>query len=275
MAGRTQMTVSLLLASALLVTLPAMATSGKPERATSAKVAVQTFHLTYRTAAEASDVAQAFLSQTGSVTVHPAQRTITVQDTPESVQRIAEILKILDQPQPNMRVEVRLVEASNDPTPKGVPERDAVDRGIRKMFHYKIYRTIGRAVLEWDAPGPMDVDLGKRYRLSTNASWQQQLGVAPAGSSSAPPLQAKDLRLAWKLGGPATVRGMLRSRRLVLEDLTLTRTVPPGDHPLLKTRAVLSPRQRIVIGASSSEDSDRALLLIVKALEPEKPDGRP
>ena len=266
--------IPLLLAGAVLAALPAAAVSGEPEHAATANIAVQTFHLTHRTAAEASDVAQAFLSPAGSVTVHPAQHTITVQDTPASVDRIAEILKILDQPQPNMRVEIRLVEASNHPASKGKPESDAVDPGIRKMFHYKVYRTVGRAVLEWDAPGPMDVDLGKRYRLSTNASWQQQLGVAPAGPSSPPPLQAKDLRLAWKLGGPATVRGMLRSRRLVLEDLTLTRTDPRGDRPLLKTRAVLSPRQRVVIGASSSEDSDRALLLIVTALDPDKPAGR-
>ncbi len=253
---------------------PGVADSGKTNTQPPAKVAVQTFHLKYRTAAEASDVAQVFLSDAGSVTVHPAQDTVTVQDTPESVRRIGEILEVLDQPQPSMRVEVRLIEASNDPPKPGAPDLEGIDPGVRKMFHFSSYRIVGKAILEWDAPGPMEVDLGKRYRLSTTASWQQRLGVAPAGPSPGAVLEAKDLRIAWKFGGAATVRGMLRSRRLVLDDLTLTRRGSANGHPLLRTRAVLSPRQRVIIGTSSSEESDRALVLMVRALEPEKRPGR-
>jgi len=266
--------VACLAAVLLLASLSMVADTANAVPQKETKVAVRTFHLKYRTAAEASDVAQAFLSDSGSVTVHPAQRTVTVQDTPESVQRIAEILAILDQPQPHMRVEVRLIEASNDPSGPTAATSEAIDIGVRKMFHFKSYRTIGKAVLVWDAPGPMEVDLGDRYRLSTTASWQQQLGVAPAGGSAGAVLHAKDLRVAWKFGGASTIRGMLRTRRLVLDDLVLARKGNPGGHPLLKTRAVLSPNQRIVIGASASEESDRALVLVIRALEPKKPSGR-
>jgi len=258
----------------LVAVPPGIAGAGNTKARPPANVAVQTFHLKHRTAAEASDVAQVFLSEAGSVTVHPAQATVTVQDTPESVQRIAEILGILDQPQPNMRVEVLLIEASNDPPdPRGTGQ-EGIDPGLQKMFRYRSYRIVGKAVLEWDAPGPMEVDLGRRYRLSTTASWQQRLGIAPAGPSPGAILHAKDLRIAWKLGGAATVRGMLRSRRLVLENLTVARRDSAKGHPLLRTRAVLSPRQRVVIGASPSEESDKALVLVVRALEPEKAAGR-
>jgi len=273
MAHRRLIIVSLA-ALTLLAPSPVVGASARGETQPPAGVAVRTFQLKYRTAAEASDVAQVFLSKTGSVTVHPAQGTVTVQDTPESVRRIAEILDILDQPQPKMRVEVRLIEASNAPPPPGAGDPEGIDPGVRRMFHFKTYRTIGRAVLEWDVPGPMEVDLGKRYRLSTTASWQQRLGVAPAGPSPGAVLEAKDLRIAWKLGGPATIRGMLRSQRLVLENLSLARNGPPDGIPLLRTRTVLSPGQRVIIGASPSEESDRALLLVVKALEPEKQPGR-
>ncbi|NOZ94260.1 MAG: hypothetical protein GXP47_05910 [Acidobacteria bacterium] len=270
MFGRIGCTV--LLAGALLAP-PAVAGNGATATKVPVKTVVQSFHLKYRTAGEASDVAQVFLSKAGSVTVHPAQATVTVQDTPRSVRRIGQVLEVFDQPQPRMRVEVRLIEASNLPPEAGDPQSAGLDPRIRKMFHYTRYTTIGQAVLQWDAPGPMEVDLGHRYRLSTRAAWQQRLGVAATTSSSRDVLQAKDLRLAWKLGGPATLRGMLRSQRLVLEELTLTPDRTPNGRPLLRTRAVLAPRQQVIIGASPSEGSDRALVLILRALDPGKQPG--
>lgn len=238
----------------------------------------RTFHLKHRPLDEATRVVQPLLSGGGNLTVYPGSGALTVRDTRSVVELVALVLREYDRPDPVFRVQVTLLEAFNGEGQGGAGAPAEVDPRIRKMFPFTTYRKLGTAVLEWDAPGPISTTLGGDYLLEGQAAWSQlrtDAVATPAGEGGEPHMTAADLRTAWRLGGADMVVSMLRHRRLVIEDLTLDRRDrrprEGGDHrPLLRTRVVLAPNQQVVLGLSPSEDARRAMIIVLRALEPRR-----
>ncbi len=242
---------------------------------------VRTFHLKHRSVGEVSQVVQGLLSAQGSLTVHPRSGVLTVQDTPGTVRMITEILKEIDVTPPVYRVEVRLLEATNHPRRDGTAQ-PALDPRIVRMFHFKAYRLLARTTLEWDQPGPISADLGGGYQLRARALARRlgngtpvtlQVKTGPGkpkvkAATPIPALGANDLLMAWKLGGRNLLRSLLHVHRVVLENLSLTarKGRSGGSTEVLRSNVVLSPSQRIVLAASPDEHSQKALILLLRAL---------
>jgi hypothetical protein len=195
------------------------------------------------TPAEASSAVLPLLSEDGSLTVYPHQRRLVVQDRPEVVGRVADVMERLSGSPSSYRIVVELLEASNDAASGGEPTE--VDARVRRMFHFTSFRSIGRAIFEGAVGEPNSGAVGRDFNLSFRPRSIPAPGTTP-----------------WGIRDPGS--------RVHLERLRLLRTrVGSGgvatQQEVLRTSMVLGPRQRVIVGASASEGSDRALVLILEA----------
>jgi len=206
---------------------------------------VRVFHLadTPVTVREAANAIQPLLSESGSLTVQPHQLRIVVQDKPDVLARVSEVLDRLNRAPERFSLHIELLEASNLP----LRREDAadVDDRIRRTFQYTSFRRIGMTLVEGEVGDPALADLGGGYQVRfvpdrlpspNDFPW----GIHPAGA------------------------------RIHIDRLTLTMSPPgvSGEHrpvEVLRTSLVLAPSQRAIFGASASEKSDRALVLILTA----------
>jgi len=206
---------------------------------------VRVFHLadTPITVREAANAVQPLLSESGSLTVQPHQLRIIVQDKPDVLDRVSQVLDRLKETPERFSLHIELLEASNQPLR---PEDSAdVDDRIRRTFQYSSFRRIGVTLVEGEVGDPAMADLGGGYQVRfvpdrLPSPDEFPWGVHPAGT------------------------------RIHLDRLTLTMSPPDveGDHKpveVLRTSLVLAPSQRAIFGASGSEKSDRALVLILSA----------
>jgi hypothetical protein len=202
---------------------------------------VRTFNLRNATVLEAFTAIEALLSAQGSVTVQPARSRLTVQDTPEIVQRLATLIGELDRIPGEYRIEAELLEGLDSGQSSDLPPE--LDRRLHRMFPFKAYRRAGRTVFQGELGQPTVASLGRDYRLSFLADTfkvpeSTPWGVADSGSRT----QVKWLSLDRYV---AAVGGQ------------------QGTVEVFRTTVFLSPKQKMIIGAGSSEDSDSGLVLIL------------
>lgn len=205
------------------------------------------FTLRYLTVSEATTAVQPLLSDQGSLTLQPSRSRITVQDFPEVVNRVVEVINRLDRSPDRYRVHVELLEGGAERPFGSADEVEATER-LRKMFKFPSYRSLGRAVLEGELGGDTRASLGIGYQVSFVAQ-------IPPRSDETP----------WGAPDPGD--------RIQLRKLTLERLTPGADgeqvsQEFLCTNVLLSPNQQVYIGAGSSEDSETGLVLIVQVQEP-------
>jgi hypothetical protein len=196
---------------------------------------------------EATAAVQPLLSENGTLTVQPYQRQLIVQDRPEVVAKVAALLDKMARSPDRYRIRVELLEATNVPVPAA--ERAAVDARVSRMFRFGFFRRLGATLFEGEVGQSAVAQLSDSYRVGfvTNnlpSTEDQPFGIADPGS------------------------------RIHLDRLTLVRTRVDADGvqrqaEVLRTSIALSPRQRAIFGASASEGSDRALVLILEAQPPE------
>jgi hypothetical protein len=202
---------------------------------------VRVYNLQHATVLEVFTAIAPVLSGQGSVTIQPVRNRLTIQDTPDVVQRVSTLIAELDGLRGEYRIEVELLEGleSGEYTDLS-PE---LDRRLHRMFPFKTYRKAGRAVFQGELGEPTAASLGRNYRLSFLADAfkvpdSTPWGVAETGDRT----QVKWLRLERFVAGPNGQEKMVE---------------------LIRTTVFLSPRQRMIIGAGSSEDSDSGLVLIL------------
>ena len=215
--------------------------------AASPETVSRVFNLRYLTVAEATTAVQPLLSDQGSLTLQPSRSRITVQDYPEVIDRVVEVIDRLDRLPDRYRVHVELLEGGAERPFGAVNEVEATDR-LRKMFKFPSYRILGSAVVEGDLGSDAQASLGTGYQVSFVAQ-------LPTRSTDAP----------WGSPDPGD--------RIQLRMLTLERLKPgAGGEQLsqqyLRTNVLLSPNQKVYIGAGSSEDSETGLVLIVEVQQP-------
>ena len=86
---------------------------------------VRVFQLQHCSVTEAAAAVQALLSEDGSLTVHPHQSRITVQDRPDVVERAAKVIADMDRSPDRYLIEVVLLEGVAEELPP--QQRVAVD----------------------------------------------------------------------------------------------------------------------------------------------------
>jgi hypothetical protein len=205
--------------------------------------AVRVFNIQHVAVADAAAAVQLLLSVDGSLTVQPHHSRITVQDRPEVVARVAEVIAELDVAPIRYQIEVELLEGTGDDLPEH--ERTDVDSRLRRMFPFAAYRRIGTTSFDGRTGEQASADLGEGYRVSFLAN---SLGV----SENTP----------WGIPDPGT--------RVHLQWLTLQRVVvnPAGEQrakEVARASVYLSVKQEVFIGAGASEDSSGGLVLILQA----------
>jgi hypothetical protein len=202
------------------------------------------FQIQHTSVAEASSAVQPLLSENGTLTVQPQKNRITVQDTAEIVQRVADVLAKLDTAPGTYAVRFQLLKATQDDV---APEhRVNVNRKIQQMFPSASYVEIGSTLIEGELKVPVTARIGEAYRLAFVAEPLTAPTDAPFGMP--------------KLGS-----------RYTLEDLTLTtsRTKENGERTtidVIHSDVSISPGQKTSIGAGASEDSKNGLVLIIEAI---------
>jgi len=260
----------------VLLLLAAAAAAGEPPT-----TVVKDFRLKYRTVTEASQLVQMFLSDTGSLTVHPQQRLVTVQDNPDVISAVTSLLRAYDTPPLPFVLRVELWQASNK---HDKDSGETVDPRVRRLFQYASFRKVAEARLESDGSSPLHADLGPTY-VVRSASLQRRLqlprwsrtgegrSAAAVGTVVAGRTKADRKSAGTHPAGisQTEIRRLLSQERIVLQNLSLERRAagPGGSERLrqvLRTSVVLSLGQRVVLGASAAEDSGSALLLILKVL---------
>jgi hypothetical protein len=216
-----------------------------------ASAAVETvsrvFTLQYLSVAEATTAVQSLLSDEGSLTLQPSRSRITVQDFPEVINRVVDVIDQLDRLPDRYRVRIQLLEGGAEKPFGAANEVEATDR-LRKMFKFPSYRSLGSAVLEGDLGSDTRASLGAGYQISFVAQ-------IPPHSPDTP----------WGAPDPGD--------RIQLRGLTLERLRPGADgeqlsQEYLRTNVLLSPNQKVYIGAGNSEDPESGLVLIVQVQEP-------
>ena len=221
----------------LLLSTVAIALSAADQSATTVRV----FNLKNASVTEAFNVIEPLLSDEGSVTVQPSRGRITIQDSPQVVGRITALLGELDRIPGEYRIEVELLEGLDIERVSDLPPE--LDRRLHRMFPFKSYRRAGRTVFQGEFGQPTMASLGESYRLSFLADSSNITESTP-----------------W---GVADLSDRTQVKWLRLDRLTADHNGREQVDELLRTTVFLSPRQKMIIGAGSSEDSAIGLVLIL------------
>jgi hypothetical protein len=221
----------------LLLCTVAVALVASAQSATTVRV----FNLKNASVTEAFAVIEPLLSSEGSVTIQPSRGRFTIQDSPEIVGKITAKIDKLDRVPGEYRIEVELLEGLDNSGPSDLPAE--LDRRLHRMFPFKGYRRAGSTVFQGEFGQPTAASLGTSYRLSflaeaSNIPESTPWGVADLANRT----QVKWLRLDRLVSGSGGK-----------EELD----------ELLRTTVFLSPKQKMIIGAGSSEDSASGLVLIL------------
>ena len=209
-----------------------------PAHAGDETVVVRVFRINHAKVAEVSAAIQPLLSEEGSVMVQPAKGRLTVQDKAEIMAAIADVVERLDRAPMAFRIHVELLEGSS--TPISIAGGQEVGERLKKMFPFKFYRKLGSADLGGVTGDKISVELNKGFRIVVTVL-DHRLEDTPFGIPN-------------------------QNLRLDLHPLILERVDAKQVREVLRTRAVLSENQEVVIGAGDAEDSNQGLVLIVKAI---------
>jgi hypothetical protein len=202
---------------------------------------VRVFNLKNATVVEAFTAVEPLLSDRGSVTVQPSRNRMTIQDAPANVDRITKVIGALDRVPGEYRIEVELLEGLDVERPSDLPPE--LDRRLHRMFPFKSYRRAGRAFFQGDLGQPTAAAIGADYRLSFLAN-------AMTVAESTP----------W---GVADVSNRTQVKWLRLDRFRRGADGEERVDEMLRTTVLLSPKQKMIIGAGSSEESGSGLVLIL------------
>jgi len=224
-----------LIALLIVMAIPALVATGQTA------TPVRVFNLENASVVDAFAAVEPLLSADGAVTVQPGRRRITVQDRPAVVNRITAVLDELDRVPGEYRIEVELLEGLDEERASDLPAE--LDRRLHRMFPFASYRRAGRTVFQGEFGQPTVASLGAGYRLSF-------LAEESTVSESTP----------W---GVADLENRTQVKWLRLDRLMTGERGKETADEILRTTAFLSPKQKMIIGAGSSEDSASGLVLIL------------
>ena len=204
------------------------------------------FRLEHASVSDASEAIQPMLSEAGSLTLQPRLSKIVVQDQPEIIDRVTELIRTIDRVPGIYRIRFDLLKGGKA-APYGTAGEVIVEERLRKMFKVEAFHRIGSSTIEGVMGSPTRAELGSSFQVSL-------LAQRPEYSDSSP----------WGVPDPGN---RLQLRQLVLERKAVATDGTLMTDELLRTNVLLSPEQTVYIGAGNSEESEEVLVLIVHAEE--------
>lgn len=177
----------------------------------------------------------------GSYTVQPRLKALTVRDEPANLARIAELVAGFDQPPRSVRLVIQLLKAAEADNVSNPTRRDTtgVPSLLRDVTKYSEVSVLGSASL---------------------------VGVEGAQSSLS---LGEEFRVRFRVDAVAEKQGVVKLDRFALDRVVKD---PGGQSryvPIIDTVVNLRNNQHLVIGATSSQESRRAIFLSVTAtIEP-------
>ena len=204
------------------------------------------FRLEHASVSDASEAIQPMLSEAGSLTLQPRLSKIVVQDQPEIIDRVTELIRTIDRVPGIYRIRFDLLKGGKA-APYGTAGEVIVEERLRKMFKVEAFHRTGSSTIEGVMGSPTRAELGSSFQVSL-------LAQRPEYSDSSP----------WGVPDPGN---RLQLRQLVLERKAVATDGTLMTDELLRTNVLLSPEQTVYIGAGNSEESEEVLVLIVHAEE--------
>lgn len=177
-----------------------------------------------------------------------------MQDLPEVVDRVAELIDEVDRLPGRYRIMVDLLEGRSNPdgagervAPYSTADQVQTDQRLKRMFKFPVIRRLGSAVLEGELGSSANAEIGRGFEISFIAQTPESYKDAPWGS---PDLSDR-----------------IQLRQVVLKKVSEGPDGMQKSDVLLRTNMLLSPKQKIYVGAGIAEDADTGLVLIVHAQE--------
>lgn len=192
----------------------------------------------HRSAADAVQHVRPLLSSRGSARVLPGGRTLQVQDTTASLERVVRALRTFDRPAQPLRLEILVVQASTLPVSPQPPQPKEIPGALlarwRSLLRYEHYYLVGRAEIAPREGETVRHPLGAGYEVS------------------------------FRLGD------VIEEQRAKLEDFRLTRKLGSRLQELIHTN--LNPRldQTMSLGLAQDEASRTALMVVIICRQPER-----
>jgi len=196
------------------------------------------FSLRYRQMDDAYRIINPYVGPHGTVKMQPAQKTLTIQDAPENLQRIAAVISSYDVPPRNVQVLVQLIMASagaaqREPAP--APIRGVIDKLSALSTRWTDYRMVGNAQIVGTEGERSSLKVGDDYKVDFKID------------------QVSD-----------------ETRVIRFKPFELSRREPVADGPeryasVMNTVLNLRDSQLFIVGASKVEQSNRALFMTITA----------
>ena len=212
--------------------------SGAATPARPSPLGMRIFSLHYKKIDDAYTIISPYVGPRGSVKMQPAQRTLTVQDAPENLQRIAALIGSYDVPPRNVEVSVQIIMASagaqrQEPAPP--PIRGVIDKLSALSTRWTDYKMVGNArVLGTE---------GERSSLRVGDDYKVDFRIDQVSDESRV-IRFKPFEL---LRREAVVEG------------------PERYASVMNTVLNLRDSQLFIVGASKVEQSNRALFMTITA----------
>jgi hypothetical protein len=199
----------------------------------SPRLDVRTFTLHHRSGYEAAQLVQPYVfsdrdGAPGSMSATP--EAISVRETPDNLDRIAQLLQDFDQPIPTLRLRFQLIEADSFHDPD--PAIADVVQELRGLFRFEGYRLLGEALVSVAGGTMEDQDFTQRF-MGTDEEFQVYSDVRPQrlGTVRLAPVQLRE----------------------------------GGRDVLLETSVSVSSGQTVVIGGARARVGGRSFILTVTA----------
>ena len=234
---RTSLPAAVALVLAVLVGASVAPGVGQTAEPVTAQPALSTkaYTLRHQPAADALALISPLLSERGSVELQPVGNTIVVRDLQAHILRIVPVLRNFDHPRRDVRIEVRIVRASVQPTTgaarvsTGPSELSAVlTSRLRELLRFQHYDLLAGVDLASREVEELSYDVGEDYRV--------------------------DMRVGT----------VLATRRIKLHDFRISRAKEAGEwKQLIHTNLELTLGEPMVLGLATTEASEHALMVVL------------
>lgn len=199
---------------------------------------LRVFTLHYKKIDDVYMLISPYVGPRGSVKTQPAQRTLTVQDAPETLQRIAALIASYDVPPRSVEVSVQLIVATagaSQQEPAPPPIRGVIDKLNALSTRWTDYKMVGNARVLGTEGERSSLRVGEDYRV--------------------------DFRIDQVSDESRVIRFKpfeLLRREAVVEG-------PERYASVMNTVLNLRDSQQFIVGASKVEQSNRALFMTITA----------
>jgi hypothetical protein len=225
-------------AQAVLLCLASIAGSAAAQ---SDDLATRTFTIQFKALEDVLLLLEPFVGERGSYTVQPRLKTITVFDEPDRLRRISDVIADFDQPPRSVRLLIQLLNASEaEPAADRRPgSGTGVPNLLRDVTKWSEVSVLGSASILAVEGADSSLNVGERFRVR------------------------------FQVGTVAHKQGVVKFDRFALDRVVKNAAGEARHVPIWDTVINLRHNQHLLLGATSSQESRRAIFLSVKAtIEP-------